>query len=473
MFAYEPVIQLFDPPNTSSCWWGYPPKSQLCRNHLRGYCPYGARCSYLHQRPYMQTSKLEPPSIDNFPIHHFEMRNRSMVFDERVHDDTSDTLPADITASVLRRYSEDFSSESSSTPSDDLQPLEEAGQNDFKLDSDHASYPPPPPGTPTSADGFPLSPFHETQLHSPAYAACRTRSSLADSSTSRRQKSSDYQGLTRRSMFYKTKPCKFYHANGSCIKGDKCNFIHGSLTEAQSIAHNKEGLPAPNDYACSSSTSSTESGEASGRSRDNTPKTSPLATESNMAKNFYPVTWRVIGGGVMMGGQREMCQDFMAGRCSEGDDCRFAHPEDDSTPLFPVDGRLSAMAPGLPSPCADAMNPAVARRYLHDGALVTSRPVESMLFPRSRPKYRRKIIPKLVIIPPPRTILSPENYSAHRIVDGSSLRHYESPDSQDTHRVASDSPEAVARSLVRPLSTPPVTVTRNIKVQRLFAAESP
>ncbi|KAI6098109.1 hypothetical protein F5141DRAFT_438298 [Pisolithus sp. B1] len=42
-------------------------------------------------------------------------------------------------------------------------------------------------------------------------------------------------------------------------------------------------------------------------------------------KDFYPITWRVIGGGVMMGGERRICDAFVAGRCRDGDDCKFAH----------------------------------------------------------------------------------------------------------------------------------------------------
>ena len=72
----------------------------------------------------------------------------------------------------------------------------------------------------------------------------------------------------------------------------------------------------------------------------------PSAKESQKVRspNFYPITWRVIGGGVMMGGRREfqlirvsdvgaeddatgeVCQDYMAGRSHEGTDCKYAHP---------------------------------------------------------------------------------------------------------------------------------------------------
>ena len=50
--------------------------------------------------------------------------------------------------------------------------------------------------------------------------------------------------------------------------------------------------------------------------------------DGKKGSNFYPVTWRVVGGGVMMSGRREPCEAFMAtGRCADGADCRFAHPD--------------------------------------------------------------------------------------------------------------------------------------------------
>ncbi|KAI6151377.1 hypothetical protein EDD17DRAFT_1141366 [Pisolithus thermaeus] len=48
-------------------------------------------------------------------------------------------------------------------------------------------------------------------------------------------------------------------------------------------------------------------------------------TNDCRSKDFYPITWRVIGGGVMMGGERRICDAFIAGRCRDGDDCKFAH----------------------------------------------------------------------------------------------------------------------------------------------------
>jgi hypothetical protein len=72
------------------------------------------------------------------------------------------------------------------------------------------------------------------------------------------------------------------------------------------------------------------------------------ALEESRKKGFFPISWRVIGGGVMMGGkstcmrssvesgathlaghQGPPCQAFLADKCADGDDCKFSHDVDD------------------------------------------------------------------------------------------------------------------------------------------------
>ncbi|KAI6124125.1 hypothetical protein EV401DRAFT_1944335 [Pisolithus croceorrhizus] len=104
----------------------------------------------------------------------------------------------------------------------------------------------------------------------------------------------------RKPFAYQTKPCRYFMALGKCPSGDKCTFIHdsGSNESTRQI------------YNTSTSTNARE-----------------LQSRTNdcRSKDFYPITWRVIGGGVMMGGERRICDAFIAGRCRDGDDCKFAH----------------------------------------------------------------------------------------------------------------------------------------------------
>jgi hypothetical protein len=76
---------------------------------------------------------------------------------------------------------------------------------------------------------------------------------------------------------------------------------------------------------------------------------SPLSSSEPRSKfdeehdrNVYPITWRVIGGGVMMGGQStyitrvitmptdwregEICTRYKDGACPDSDDCPYTHP---------------------------------------------------------------------------------------------------------------------------------------------------
>ncbi|KIM54480.1 hypothetical protein SCLCIDRAFT_377451 [Scleroderma citrinum Foug A] len=57
-------------------------------------------------------------------------------------------------------------------------------------------------------------------------------------------------------------------------------------------------------------------------------KSSGPKRDDDKPENFYPITWRVIGGGVRMSGERKICDAFAAGYCKYGDDCKFAHETD-------------------------------------------------------------------------------------------------------------------------------------------------
>ncbi|KAF5382463.1 hypothetical protein D9615_002734 [Tricholomella constricta] len=76
---------------------------------------------------------------------------------------------------------------------------------------------------------------------------------------------------------YRTKPCRFYKADGSCPNGSECTFIHDEPSPVDSPLSQSEKLPP-----CLP------------------PKPVSLIDE-NKKKNFFPISWRVIGGGVLMG----------------------------------------------------------------------------------------------------------------------------------------------------------------------------
>ncbi|KAG1766176.1 hypothetical protein EDD22DRAFT_878763 [Suillus occidentalis] len=111
------------------------------------------------------------------------------------------------------------------------------------------------------------------------------------------------QGKEKRSL-YRTKPCKFFSTRQTCSEGNKCRFIHD-------VEKNRWARKADS--------------QARGTAPSQLPSTPRSLQEELKARDYYPITWRVIGGGVMMGGYRLPCKAFAAGYCPDGNDCRLAH----------------------------------------------------------------------------------------------------------------------------------------------------
>lgn len=121
---------------------------------------------------------------------------------------------------------------------------------------------------------------------------------------------------TRKLKALKTKQCKFYKKDGRCPQGNLCTFIH-DLSVVQSTQSEGE---SPSDGSAGSPLSPSEP-----RSK----------FDEEHERNIYPITWRVIGGGVMMGGQRGICTRYKDGVCPDSGDCPYAHPweENIKTPI--------------------------------------------------------------------------------------------------------------------------------------------
>ncbi|KIK90551.1 hypothetical protein PAXRUDRAFT_14285 [Paxillus rubicundulus Ve08.2h10] len=115
-------------------------------------------------------------------------------------------------------------------------------------------------------------------------------------------------GPAKKPLAYKTKLCRFYAASGKCTSGDKCTFIHDAGSD-RTIS--EVSLPETDHQAAAT-----------------LPPKPVNKYDDYKARDFYPITWRVIGGGVMMGGERQICPAFVAGNCKYGDDCKLAHETD-------------------------------------------------------------------------------------------------------------------------------------------------
>ncbi|KAJ7673551.1 hypothetical protein B0H17DRAFT_1208370 [Mycena rosella] len=80
---------------------------------------------------------------------------------------------------------------------------------------------------------------------------------------------------------YRTKPCRYFKPGSVCPNGDACTFIHADPEQTQS--------PSPSPVKLQHELPS-----------------KPVSTkEENTRKGYFPISWRVIGGGVLMSGGKE------------------------------------------------------------------------------------------------------------------------------------------------------------------------
>jgi hypothetical protein len=137
---------------------------------------------------------------------------------------------------------------------------------------------------------------------------------------------------------YRTKPCKFFSARKTCPAGNKCRFIHD-------LEKSKRAKKSDNQaYVTASS--------------HLPPKPRSLQDELK-ARDYYPITWRVIGGGVMMG---LPCKAFAAGYCPDGKDCRLAHETEVWTSengVVQLDTQTSATSVAAPSSAEPSLDSSV------------------------------------------------------------------------------------------------------------------
>ncbi|KAJ7625288.1 hypothetical protein DFH06DRAFT_1481330 [Mycena polygramma] len=87
----------------------------------------------------------------------------------------------------------------------------------------------------------------------------------------------------QRLMNYRTKPCRYFKPGTVCPNGDACTFIHADPDQIYE-------LPSPSPEHV--------------KLQHELP-TKPLsAKEENTRKGYFPISWRVIGGGVLLSGAK-------------------------------------------------------------------------------------------------------------------------------------------------------------------------
>ncbi|KAL5501320.1 hypothetical protein ACEPAH_8580 [Sanghuangporus vaninii] len=103
------------------------------------------------------------------------------------------------------------------------------------------------------------------------------------------------------SPLYRSKPCKYFCETGKCQKGDKCNFSH---SPASPNPPSKRPSTARKDSGSTKieKEQKTASSFDKPETRDN-PKAEAKETK-HKSSNFYPINWRVVGGGVKIGSEK-------------------------------------------------------------------------------------------------------------------------------------------------------------------------
>ncbi|KAI0795206.1 hypothetical protein BC629DRAFT_1505973 [Irpex lacteus] len=262
-----------------------------------------------------------------------------------------------------------------------------------------------------------------------------------------------------RTCHYRTKPCRFYQDTGRCAKGDRCNFVHDIRPLYTTTETETESSVGALDSGSEADTAGSEQHEWQSQSEER-----PRDSGKGERGNYYPITWRVIGGGVMMSGPREICQDYMAGCCHEGVDCKFSHPA-----------------------AADELEPVLISELLphqyHGSSMLPASPLQLMpvpFFMQAPPRrHPRRNVPCGQDGNVAKTRRKEEvalSGATLRPIEPSQSAHVEADSSMEAPMspVKSARPSGLleARMIERPLSTPPAT-SAVTKLIRIFPAESP
>jgi hypothetical protein len=135
------------------------------------------------------------------------------------------------------------------------------------------------------------------------------------------------------------KPCKFFSTRKTCSEGNKCRLYVLSMCYIY-FRLNRHSI---HDVEKSKWARKADSPSQAHRTTPSELPSTPCSLQEELkARNYYPITWRVIGGGVMMGGYSMYsivsssyfidtcptglpCKAFAAGYCPDGNDCRLAH----------------------------------------------------------------------------------------------------------------------------------------------------
>lgn len=121
---------------------------------------------------------------------------------------------------------------------------------------------------------------------------------------------------------YKTKPCRYFSVENGCPNGDSCTFLHdASIPPVPLMARSHSKSPTSSGNGDDDTTFFPRRTDQDGENAENDTSRAEDAGpgDNKEKKNFFPITWRVIGGGVLMGGKRPEISGGDSLRESRGD----------------------------------------------------------------------------------------------------------------------------------------------------------
>ncbi|KAK0487690.1 hypothetical protein IW261DRAFT_1415323 [Armillaria novae-zelandiae] len=258
--------------------------TKACRYFLSGSCSNGLWCRFVHP---VDPEFLENQSAAGEPPLHYPCYVASPPPFPGVYGGAPPQWSPSLPHHPDQCYTLPLPTSPISSPSDETASVEK--------DRDGGDYTNPI-----------IVPAHgQTTIISPCFAPSAFNSSHTAST---RQTS---QTCSTTSLKYKTKLCRYYQADRRCPNGDSCRFIHEQIGEKK-----------PTERPLLNS--------------DLPPKPTSLK-EENMKRGYFPVSWRVIGGGVLMGTSPtyESASDVDSDKTSDID-VDEAREDLDPEPLQPV-----------------------------------------------------------------------------------------------------------------------------------------
>ncbi|KLO08542.1 hypothetical protein SCHPADRAFT_603603 [Schizopora paradoxa] len=288
-------------------------RTRPCRNFLLGKCAYGDHCSYQHISPThssASTSGAPMPHTGVIPMSRMSSSS-SQNLDESVTP-MNDAFSVMALSTGLPAYPSLYPPVPHHAPgqrhSHSSTPPTTPPYSVYAHPHSHHSHSMPMAvgivHVPVAVPVYQQQPTRQQQdeYHDLTAYSSRTRSSSSSQTTAAdRARTSPSRNILFKST--QSKLCKYYSETGKCSKGDNCNYFHDKGGQSVSSSPVRERLERRRSSA------------ASGSSSEGV--TDAKKIQAGEPGGYHKVNWRVLGGGVKMGGDPNKPQQKEGARVDE------------------------------------------------------------------------------------------------------------------------------------------------------------